>query len=32
MVLRAEILGPWLNELQCSAFADKAYDLQNLIS
>lgn len=32
MVLRAEILGPWLNELQCFAFADKPYDLQNLIS
>lgn len=32
MVLAAEFLGQRLNQLQRSAFADKSYDLQNLIS
>lgn len=32
MVPTAEFLGQQLNQLQCSAFADKPYDLQNLIS
>lgn len=32
MVLTAEFLGQRLNQRQCSPFADKPYDLQNLIS
>lgn len=32
MVLTTEFLGQQLNQQQCSAFADRPYDLQNLIS
>lgn len=31
MALTTEFLGQQLNQLQCSAFADRPYDLQNLI-